>query len=84
MSPTQPPLTPDPFELVLADHLGLPHTEVVAGSFETLPSGLVRWRQVVDGRIVERSVKLDAATLHALAEKAGPTARWPSGLIGGG
>lgn len=79
MSPKVLPFEPDPFEIELASYLNLPHTEVVAGSFQPLPSGLVRWRQSVDGRIVERSVKLDPATLHALAEKAGPTARWPSG-----
>lgn len=70
MSPTRPPIEPDPFELALCDYLRVPREEVAAGSFEVLESGLVRWQHQVDGGMVERAVKLDPATVEALRRRA--------------
>lgn len=68
--PIVPPFEADPFELQLCDYLRVPREEVAAGSFEVLESGLVRWQQQVDGKAVQRAVKLARETVDALRRRA--------------
>lgn len=74
--PELPPFEPNPVELVLCEHLQLPLDEVAAGSFEVVEeTGLVRWNQAVDAKLVQRTVKMDRHTLAALVERAREQAR---------
>lgn len=69
--PERPPFEPNPFELELCRHLLLPLDEVAADSFEVdEATGLIRWTQAVDGRLVQRTVKMDPGTVAAIAERA--------------